>query len=139
MAATPATNCTPALSGACARTRAASACALAQSERLSAATACAYSSAAVVMARACGTGRAMRRRRAEARTEYTEPGTASQSPGRFPVRTGRADPLHRVALLAQLLHHAVVAEQVQRTDDHQGEIGRAIGRASSRERVCTYV
>src|SRR3546814_13705131 len=68
------------------------------------------------MARACGTGRAMRRRRAEARTEYTEPGIASQSPGRFPVRTGRADPLHRVALLAQLLHHAVVAEQVQRTD-----------------------
>src|SRR3546814_10199618 len=78
------------------------------------------------MARACGTSRTMRRRRAEARTEYTEPGTASQSPGRFPVRTGRADPLHFVALLAQLLHHAVVAEQVHRTDADQGAVGAGL-------------
>src|SRR3546814_17459787 len=116
MAATPATNCTPARSGACARTRAASACALAQSERLSAATACAYSSAAVVMARACGTGRTMRRRRAEARTAYTEPGTASPSPGRFPVRTGRADPLPLVALPAHLLPPALLAQPLQPPD-----------------------
>src|SRR3546814_18763148 len=118
MAATPATNCTPALSGACARTRAASACALAQSERLSAATACAYSSAAVVMARACGTGRALRRLRAEARTEYTEPGTASPSPGRFPVRTHRADPPHRFALPAPFPPHAALAQHVTPTPHH---------------------
>src|SRR3546814_9366598 len=38
-----------------------------------------------------------------------------------------ADPLHRMALRAQLLHHAVFAEQVQRTDHDQGVVGAGLG------------